>query len=265
MFWMRIGLVIAMIATIITGSGEVDKNLAEKMFPSGSFERLVQLVREVQNQRSAEDLSEDTGLWIITAPEKNTEENYVTEIDDEVEKEQTTEPFEPETKQEITVREEKEQPTMTPETEVVQVPKEPEPVHVHVWKSITENVHHDAVTEEKWVVDQAAWTEEKVSEVPIVEQVFIRVATCRGCGSAFEDEDLDVAVSSCHWHIIQEHDNSCGYGLENSYYISRQVGLQQVTENIEHAEVGHIETVTIRAAYDETVITGYKCECGATK
>lgn len=34
---------------------------------------------------------------------------------------------------------------------------------------------------------------------------------------------------------------------------------------IHHDEVGHYETRTVTAAYDEQVLTGYKCNCGATR
>ena len=34
-----------------------------------------------------------------------------------------------------------------------------ETVHVHSWSPVYQTVHHDAVTEEVWVVDQEAWDE----------------------------------------------------------------------------------------------------------
>ena len=155
-------------------------------------------------------------------------------------------------------------PKVSSQTETSK-PEEETTAHVHQWTEITETAHHDAVTEEKWVVDTPAWTEEVITTVPVTEDVFIRVASCRMCGAAFESEDLDTAISSCHQHIIEVHDNACGYGLEKSYHTTRQSGTKQVTEYVNHAEEGHMETVTVRAAYDETVIVGYRCSCGETK
>ena len=55
-------------------------------------------------------------------------------------------------------------------------------------------------------------------------------------------------------------DHSCDTG--HSYHSTKvQVGTKH------HDAVTHQETktVVVKQAYDETVITGYKCSCGATK
>lgn len=95
-------------------------------------------------------------------------------------------------------------------------PKQPEPV----W--------HEPVYENKWVVDQAAWTE----EVPIYETK--EIAVCNTCGadiSGFAGE-----------HIL---DGDCtGY---HSEVIQVQVG----TNTISHPEQGHYEPVLVKDGYWE--------------
>ncbi len=57
-------------------------------------------------------------------------------------------------------------------------PSEPEtkpstpdtPSHEHYWEPVYENVHHDAVTEQVWVVDKAAWDEPVYGYVDICLQ-----------------------------------------------------------------------------------------------
>ena len=155
-----------------------------------------------------------------------------------------------------------------PETTTAAGQRETEPettAHVHVWQEITETVHHDAMSENVWVVDQAAWTETVTETVPVTEDVLIVVASCRGCGARFESEDVDEALENCNHHIKAVHGNACGYGTEQSYHVTRQVGTTTTTEYVQHPEEGHYETRVVSQAWDETVVTGYRCSCGSTK
>lgn len=138
--------------------------------------------------------------------------------------------------------------------------------HTHDWEAVTETIHHDAVTEQVWTVDRAAWDETVQKAVPVYEEVLICVASCRGCGATFASEDIDTALVNCHDHIVRVHDNACGYGTEQSYTEKRQTGTEYVNKTIHHQEEGHYETVVKQKAWDETVITGYRCTgCGSTK
>lgn len=125
----------------------------------------------------------------------------------------------------------------------------------HEWVDVTEVVHHDAVTEQVWVVDEAAW-DETVNKTETKE---VSKYECR-CGQVFNTEDD-------WWSHVMSFDFEEG-ATNHSGWTSVTVTEEVVvgTETIHHDEVGHYETRTVTEAYDETVVTGQKCsKCGATK
>ena len=95
------------------------------------------------------------------------------------------------------------------------------PSHEHSW---------NAVTEQRWVVDQAAWDED----------VYKTNIVC-SCGLTW----------SSTWEWGDHCESSLLAGGTGCRYQSKPIYV----ETIHHEEVGHYETVT----------TGYKCSCGATK
>lgn len=109
-----------------------------------------------------------------------------------------------------------------------------QPTHKHNWVAQTKTVHHDAVTEQVYVVDQAAYDD------PIYEWREI----CNNCGA---DITNDPGIHSAEF----------GHSYSSKPV---QVGATH------HDEVGHYETKTVSEAWDETVTTGYTCSgCGASK
>ena len=123
------------------------------------------------------------------------------------------------------------------------------PTHSHSWEAVTKTVHHEAETktvhhdavtktETVTVVDKEAWDE------PILESRVI----CNKCDFSTTDEDeiMDHSLKVCKvgWHVGKV-----------------QIGTKH------HDAVTHQEerTVVVKPAWDETVTTGYKCSCGATK
>ena len=90
------------------------------------------------------------------------------------------------------------------------------PAHEHSWQPVTEN---------RWVVDKAAWDEKKQTGTVVQAK----------CGKTFN------SVEAWDEHLFRGHD--CAYSVVPKYEI------------VHHDEVGHNESVT----------TGYKCSCGATK
>lgn len=104
--------------------------------------------------------------------------------------------------------------------------KPSKPSHTHSWQPQYTTVHHDAVYEQKYVVDQAAWSEER--------------SICNQCGADITGNYI------AHFKASP----SC-----SGYH----------SEIINHPEQGHYENVQVSAAWDEQVLTGYKCSCGATK
>ncbi len=136
----------------------------------------------------------------------------------------------------------------------------PEPVHVHQWAAETKQVYHEAVTQQVWVVDREAWEEPVYEEQPVY--MTIEKTRCKYCGEEF--------LLHSDW---KEHRNAlidAGDYTHGSYEVvwdAVQTGTQTVqTGTIVHPEEGHYETVVQIPAYEETVITGYRCPvCGAVQ
>lgn len=145
--------------------------------------------------------------------------------------------------------------------EATQPSQQEQPAHTHTWVDVTETVHHDAVTEQVWVVDQPAWDE----TVEKTEEKQVEKCQCR-CGAIFDSDDEWFA----HSEAILDADDQNGTN-EWQYHTgwSATFVYEEVvvgTETVHHDEVGHYETKTVTEAWDETVVTGQKCsECGATK
>ena len=119
---------------------------------------------------------------------------------------------------------------------------------------MTEIVHHDAVTEQVWVVDEPAWDE----TVEKIETKQVEKARCR-CGQLFDSGDEWIAHSDAF--DDDEWENHSGF---TNVFVTEEVVVG--TETIHHDEIGHYETKTVTEAYDEDVVVGQKCsECGATK
>lgn len=111
------------------------------------------------------------------------------------------------------------------------------PEHSHSWQAVTTIVHHDEIGHYETQIVQEAYDE------PIYEKGY---CICNKCGYYTKDADL-MAI-----HVLE----SCGGGWKIG---SVQVGTQH------HDAVTKQVWIVDKAAWDETVITGYKCSCGATK
>lgn len=122
------------------------------------------------------------------------------------------------------------------------------PAHSHSWNPVTDTVWHDEVGHYETVVIKDAWTE----EIPIYEER--EVLICNGCGKditanpyAHLDEQMLAGNMKCS-----------GFSTD---YKQVQVGA----DKINHPAVTEDRWVVDKAAWSETVTTGYKCSCGATK
>ncbi|MDB1921088.1 hypothetical protein PMY56_03600 [Clostridium tertium] len=120
--------------------------------------------------------------------------------------------------------------------------------HSHSWNPIYDTIHHEEVGHYETVVIKDAWTE----EIPIYEEQERLI--CNGCGKditsdpyAHLDEQMLAGNMKCS-------------GFSTDY---RQV--QVGTEEVKHGPVYDKKYVVDKAAWDETVTTGYQCSCGATK
>lgn len=127
-------------------------------------------------------------------------------------------------------------------------PVEPEkPAHTHSWTPVTKTVHHDETGHYETVTVQAAYDE------PVYESHVI----CGGCGKDFggNGEASIIAWDDHSWEQFDAGNTAC----QNYHTEKRQVGTKH------HDAVTEQKWVVDQKAYDETVTTGHKCSCGATK
>lgn len=167
--------------------------------------------------------------------------------------------------------------------------------HTHNWVAVTKIVHHDAVINQVWKEDSAAWDETVVTKAAWDEQVLVQEAydeqvlvseaydepvygwvdVCNACGHHFwtADDDVDVHMhqgcwSSWHaeWLQIGSTHHEAVYSTVHHDAVYTTVHHDAETTVVHHEATGHYETVVTQAAWDETVTTGYKCSgCGAKK
>lgn len=124
--------------------------------------------------------------------------------------------------------------------------KPSKPSHTHSWNAQTTVVHHPASGHNEQVLIKEAWTEYK----PIYETVAIEV--CNTCGAD---------ITANHSQHMKEHALKGEGGSRRTEYIQKQTG----TETIAHPAEYETRWVQDSVAWDETVITGYTCSCGASK
>lgn len=121
------------------------------------------------------------------------------------------------------------------------------PSHTHSWNPITKTVHHDEVGHYEDIVITQAWTE----EVPVFEEREVMI--CNDCGA-------ELNASNCYEHV-EEHLINGGKGSWREEWKQVQVG----TNTVNHPAVTEKKWIVDKAAWTETVTTGYSCSCGATK
>lgn len=118
--------------------------------------------------------------------------------------------------------------------------------HTHSWNPITSTVHHEEQGHYENILVSEAWTE----EIPIYEEQYR--AICNTCG-----EDITENYAQ---HIKNHMLNGEGGSYRNEV-VQVQVGTDKITNDA----VYESKWIVDKAAWDETVTTGYSCSCGATK
>lgn len=124
------------------------------------------------------------------------------------------------------------------------------PAHSHSWNPVTDTVWHDEVGHYETVVIKDAWTE----EIPIYEEKELMI--CFGCGQDISHLSQNDYATHAKNHMLNG---------ENSGWKSEWQQVQVGTDKINHPAVTGDRWVVDKAAWSETVTTGYKCSCGATK
>ena len=112
------------------------------------------------------------------------------------------------------------------------------PAHTHSWEAVYDTVHHDEVGHYETQTVSEAWD----------EPVYATKQVCSACGAYYDTTD-EVAM-----HILWDHDGAAAYS-------SKKIQV----DTIHHDAVTKEVWVVDQAAYDEQVLTGYRCACGATK
>lgn len=135
-------------------------------------------------------------------------------------------------------------PVARPNNETGEKPSKPS--HTHSWNAQTTVVHHPASGHNEQVLIKEAWTEYK----PIYETVCLTI--CNTCGADITGNPTP--------HVKQHALAGEGAG-HHTEYVQKQTG----TETIAHPAEYETRWVQDSAAWDETVITGYTCSCGASK
>ena len=124
-------------------------------------------------------------------------------------------------------------------------PAPSKPAHQHNYVAQTHVVHHDATGHNEQYVVQAAWDE----QVTTYEDY--DWACCNVCGA-----DITNCINE---HTYQHAINYEGGGWHTEY------GTRPVTTTVHHDAVYGTRWVQDSAAWDETVVDGYVCSCGARK
>lgn len=120
-----------------------------------------------------------------------------------------------------------------------------ESVHQHNYVAQTHVVHHEATGHNEQYVEQEAWDE----QVTIYEDY--AWDCCNVCGADITNN-------------VIEHEKAHALAYEGGgHHI--EYGTRPVTTTVHHEAVYETRWVQDSAAYDETVVDGYVCSCGARK
>lgn len=185
--------------------------------------------KEAQKQHAAE-----TKKAVETAHNKDQQTNHKTES--------TTHKHED--KKENKVENTASKPAESSKPSNSQPAKQDKEEHKHNWEKITAVVHHDAVTHTEQVLVRDAWT----------ENVYGTKFICQGCEQIFNTENELTAHQKSY--VMQGDYSHTGSGTLSGV----------VVDTVYHPAEYETRTVVDKEAYDETVVTGYKCTiCGATK
>ena len=111
-----------------------------------------------------------------------------------------------------------------------------------------ETIHHEAVTEKKWIIDKEEWVEE-IHHDAVTEQKKI-------IDKAAWEEEVEVVKTVCYncGYIITSDEDAVKHVKENYLNGCQQWGDRVFTETVHHPEEFHFETVIITPEWTETVV-----------
>jgi len=154
-------------------------------------------------------------------------------------------------------REERKNESAGKEQEVHADEEKPDSTHVHNWVEQTKTVRHDETGHYEEV---EVGTQTVIDEEAYEEPVYQAKCICSACG--YEADSAE----EMNDHLDSHYDPNLGY-IDAGYSVQ-----QVVVDTVYHPEVSHEEQVYEQQwvvdseAYEETVVTGYKCStCGAVR
>ena len=112
------------------------------------------------------------------------------------------------------------------------------PTHTHICQPVTKTVHHEEKGHYETVTVSEAWDED----------IYDYRVVCN-CGAILTESERP---NHCEQHILN--------GQKASYSVQ-----EIIVDTIHHPAKTEKKWVVDQPAYDETITTGYKCSCGATK
>lgn len=122
---------------------------------------------------------------------------------------------------------------------------ETKPVHQHNYVAQTHVVHHEATGHNEQYVIQDAWDEQVTTYEDYAWEC------CNVCGAD---------CTADPWGHMEKHALAYEGGGYHTEY-----GTRPITKTVHHEAVYGTRWVQDTAAYDETVVDGYVCSCGARK
>lgn len=147
-----------------------------------------------------------------------------------------------------TESENKQESSSNTSSNVTNKPSTNSPSHSHSWTPVTKVVNHKEQGHYENVLVKPAWTE----KVPVYEER--ERSICNGCGKDITSDPDEHMYSA----LLAGNTKCAGY---HSEWKKVQVG----TKTVKHEAVYKKNWIVDKKAYNEKVVTGYKCSCGATK
>ena len=135
--------------------------------------------------------------------------------------------------------------TATPSQPAASKPAASKPAHQHNYVAQTHVVHHDATGHNEPYVVQDAWDEQVTTYEDYAWEC------CNVCGAD---------CTADPWGHMEQHALAYEGGGYHTEY-----GTRPVTTTVHHDAVYGTRWVQDSAAWDETVVDGYVCSCGARK
>lgn len=261
-----ITVVTALSLGILTGCGAYQQANADPLTNPTQIEQTIEIEDETETQESTESTQEATQESSEATQETSTEQQELQN-------------------QDADPTEQSHNDNKPNNIETTDSKPSTEQAHTHTWVTETRyrTVHHDAVYENKTIIDQAAWDETVVDQAAWDETTYTteeQQVWHDGESIKYYKFDDGTLIPVSDPAAIEAYINAhpeCGYGVTvittEGYYTTEYVQVPHVvhhdavTHVVHHDAVTHTEKVLVTDAYDEQVpYTVTVCsECGKEK